>query len=155
MKITISDKSGFCFGVKNAVDTAIEKAGANTCTFGELIHNESVTKKLESLGVRIVNDVSEVKSSDTVIIRSHGVSEETERKLKETGAEVIDRTCPFVAKIHSIVSKYSLLGYKIVILGEPTHPEVIGIAGRCSGNVVVMDGKDEFESLNSLDPCVL
>jgi 4-hydroxy-3-methylbut-2-enyl diphosphate reductase len=152
MKITISDKSGFCFGVKNAVDTAIEKAGANTCTFGELIHNESVTKKLESLGVRIVNDVSEVKSSDTVIIRSHGVSEETERKLKETGAEVIDRTCPFVAKIHSIVSKYSSLGYKIIILGEPTHPEVIGIAGRCSGNVVVMDGKDKFESLNSLDP---
>lgn len=152
MKIIVSEKSGFCFGVKNAVDTAIEKAGKNTCTFGELIHNEAVISALKKKGVRVVNDVSEVLPSDTVIIRSHGVSAEIERKLKETGAEIIDRTCPFVSKIHSIVSEYSQKGYKVVILGEPSHPEVIGIAGRCVGDVVIMNGADGFESLKTLNP---
>ncbi|MBO5223066.1 MAG: 4-hydroxy-3-methylbut-2-enyl diphosphate reductase [Clostridia bacterium] len=152
MKIIVSDKSGFCFGVKNAVDTAIERAGSNTCTFGQLIHNESVIERLKAKGVRVVNDVSEITEKDTVIIRSHGVTALTEQKLRETGAEIVDRTCPFVAKIHSIVKEYSAKGYKIIILGTPSHPEVVGIAGRCEGEVVIWDGADEFESLKSLHP---
>ena len=151
MKIILSDKSGFCFGVKNAVDTAIEYSGKNTYTFGELIHNETVTNKLKSLGVGIVTDTNEIKATDTVIIRSHGVDLKTEEELKNSGATIIDRTCPFVAKIHEIVQEYSAKDYQIVVLGQSNHPEVKGIVGRCKSDVLVLDGKDEFECLKSID----
>ena len=125
MKIIVSDKSGFCFGVKNAVDTAIERAGSNTCTFGQLIHNESVIERLKAKGVRVVNDVSEITEKDTVIIRSHGVTALTEQKLRETGAEIIDRTCPFVAKIHSIAEKKKL--YLVQCLGLELSSPIFSI----------------------------
>ena len=82
MKIIVAEKSGFCFGVKNAVDTAIKHAGENTCTFGELIHNETVIKSLKDLGVKVVDNVNQISDKDTVIIRSHGVGAETLRKIR-------------------------------------------------------------------------
>ncbi len=143
--------NGFCSGVKRAVDTAKMLGGEGVYTLGELIHNERVIKEIESLGVKKVESVDEVPDGAKLIIRSHGVGRAVYDKLSARNIEVIDCTCPFVKKIHSIVEKYSSDGYTIVIVGEKSHPEVIGIAGWCDGEVVVCDSYPPEIDLKTLE----
>ena len=137
MEFIIGKNSGFCKGVSRAVATAKEISGENVYILGELIHNESVVNEILKLGTKVIDSIDEVDSG-TVIIRSHGAPKEVFEKLKSKNVKIIDCTCPFVSKIHKIVSEYSGKGYKIVILGEPEHPEVIGIAGWCSTPAIIV-----------------
>lgn len=144
MEIRVAKSAGFCFGVSRAVSLAEEKAATGRVyTFGPIIHNEFEIQRLSSMGVIPVNDVNEIKKGDRVIIRSHGVPEKTEKELAARGAEVFDATCPFVKKIHNIVSEYTEKGYTVVIFGNAGHPEVTGIAGRCRGAALTVASEDE------------
>ncbi|MGN0820078.1 MAG: bifunctional 4-hydroxy-3-methylbut-2-enyl diphosphate reductase/30S ribosomal protein S1 [Christensenellaceae bacterium] len=137
MEFIIGKYNGFCKGVSRAVDTARKICGENVYILGELIHNKDVVDSILLTGTKVINSVDEVDSG-TVIIRSHGASREIFEKLYEKNIEVVDCTCPFVKKIHNIVDDYSKRGYKIVILGEPEHPEVQGIAGWCNGQAIII-----------------
>ena len=144
MEIRVAKSAGFCFGVSRAVSLAEEKAATGRVyTFGPIIHNEFEIQRLSSMGVIPVNDVNEIKKGYRVIIRSHGVPEKTEKELAARGAEVFDATCPFVKKIHNIVSEYTEKGYTVVIFGNAGHPEVTGIAGRCRGAALTVASEDE------------
>ena len=146
MWIEIADKSGFCFGVERAIrltEEAAERFG-EVWTSGPLIHNPIVTKSLEKKGVHIADNV-ESAAGKPLVIRSHGVSAQTGIKAAELCAEVIDATCPFVAKIHKIVSETS--AEAVVVLGDRTHPEVIGIMGHAVGRVYACAGADDIEGL--------
>ena len=146
MWIEIADKSGFCFGVERAIrltEEAAERFG-EVWTSGPLIHNPIVTKSLEKKGVHIADNV-ESAAGKPLVIRSHGVSAQTGIKAAELCAEVIDATCPFVAKIHKIVSETS--AEAVVVLGDRTHPEVIGIMGHAVGRVYACAGADGIEGL--------
>ena len=145
MKILVARNAGFCFGVSNAVDTAFRTQG-KVCTLGELIHNDYVNAKLRAKGVSVINDADEYDGG-TVIIRSHGVPEDVENKLKEKGIPYIDATCPFVKKIHNLVARYHAMGYGIVIIGSAAHPEVVGINGRCGGNAYIVDCEEDVNAL--------
>lgn len=138
MKVILAKNSGFCPGVKRAVDTAKKIYGENVCILGEIIHNENVTDEIKKLGTKIVDGVDEV-DRDTVIIRSHGVGKNVYDELNDKKVKIVDCTCPFVTKIHDIVKKYHELGYRIVITGEKDHPEVVGINGWCGGDAIVID----------------
>ena len=136
MKVIVAKTAGFCFGVKRAVDTVyseIEKGG-NIYTYGPIIHNDSVVSDLEKKGVVVLDDIDDLDDIDngTIIIRSHGVSKETYDKLCASRLKVVDATCPFVKKIHNIVENDSREGKKIVVIGDPDHPEVKGIVGWCT-----------------------
>ena len=115
MKITVAKSAGFCFGVKNAVDTAYSNVGEDVCVLGELIHNPLVIDKLSALGVKCVNTPQSVDTKK-VIIRSHGAGKEVFEYFASKGIEVVDATCPFVKKIHQIVEKNHAEGKRIVIL---------------------------------------
>ena len=129
--------NGFCSGVKRAVDTAKKIGAEGVYILGELIHNENVLKEIEALGVKKIDSVDEIESG-TLVIRSHGVGKDVYDKLSlKPGVTVVDCTCPYVKKIHSIVEKYSSDGYKIIIVGEKEHPEVKGIAGWCQSEALV------------------
>jgi (E)-4-hydroxy-3-methyl-but-2-enyl pyrophosphate reductase len=148
MKIYLADKSGFCFGVKRAVNEALKtKAEYNKriYTLGPLIHNNDVVNYLKDKDIYPVEleDIDKLNSGDVIIIRSHGVPLKTKNLLVEKGIIVVDATCPFVSNIQHIVKKYYELGYKIVIVGDKSHPEVIGINGWCEDSAVVT--KDGFE----------
>ncbi len=146
MWIEIADKSGFCFGVERAIrltEEAAERFG-EVWTSGPLINNPIVTKSLEKKGVHIADNV-ESAAGKPLVIRSHGVSAQTGIKAAELCAEVIDATCPFVAKIHKIVSETS--AEAVVVLGDRTHPEVIGIMGHAVGRVYACAGADDIEGL--------
>lgn len=144
MKVILAKNSGFCMGVRRAVETAKKIYGQGVYILGEIIHNESVTDEIKRLGTKIIDSPDEVDSG-TVIIRSHGVGKDVYDKLEAKGIKIIDCTCPFVLKIHNIVKKYHAEGYRIIITGEKEHPEVVGINGWCDNSAVVID--EDYESL--------
>ena len=150
-KILVAETAGFCFGVDRAVKIVYNNLNSlsNVVTLGPIIHNQSVVSDLESKGVSVVNDVDEVKSGQTVIIRSHGVSSDVYKRLNELSVNVVDATCPFVSKIHRIVSEKSHEGYLVAIAGDRTHPEVIGISGHCESKCYVFSGIDELKAVLS------
>ena len=112
MEIILAKTAGFCFGVNRAVNIAQKTAEecSGCVTFGQIIHNNEVVKKLEEMGVYVVNTTDEVKPGNTVIIRSHGVRPEIIEEIEKKGARVIDATCPDVSKIHKIVKSESEKG---------------------------------------------
>ncbi len=146
--ITVAHSAGFCFGVKRAVDIVYKAIEENkrVYTLGPIIHNAQVTQELAQKGVGILETPEEAKPGDTVVIRSHGVSREIYDRLAATGAEVINATCPFVAKIHRIVAEHHGEETGILIAGDPRHPEVEAILGHCQNpeEVGVFENKDEM-----------
>lgn len=144
--IRVAETAGFCFGVDRAVRLA-EKAAeehGKVYTLGPLIHNSGEVMRLAGKGIHVLQSASEANEGDTVIIRSHGVPPETEAELSARGARVLDATCPFVKRIHKIVEEETAKGRRIVIIGDPAHPEVLGIKGRCEKDAVVISEEDEI-----------
>ncbi|HOQ17494.1 MAG TPA: 4-hydroxy-3-methylbut-2-enyl diphosphate reductase [Defluviitaleaceae bacterium] len=146
-EIIIAKYSGFCFGVKRAVDMTTNHKNTNgkIYTLGPLIHNKDVINRLNNQGIKIMemDEFDKLTEEDTLVIRSHGVGAEIIQKLENSGANIIDATCPFVSSIHRKVKKYSDLGYQIIIVGDKDHPEVIGINGWCDNTAIVTkDGTD-------------
>ena len=154
MKITLAETAGFCFGVKRAVDMVYElcEKGEKVCTLGPIIHNAQLVADLEQKGVRVVENVSDVKPDETLVIRSHGVPEEVMNAAENLSVITIDATCPFVAKIHKIVKEASKNGETVLIAGDPLHKEVIGIVGHASGKVFVFEDEKSLEQLLENNP---
>ena len=141
MSVTLAQSAGFCFGVSRAVELVEQaaKEGKQVATLGPIIHNRHVVEHFERMGVRVIDTPEEAVPGDTVIIRSHGVSRDVYRRLESRGVEIVDATCPFVKRIHTIVSRAEEEGRIPVIIGTPTHPEVEGIAGWCKDPRVFED----------------
>ncbi|MEF9951821.1 MAG: bifunctional 4-hydroxy-3-methylbut-2-enyl diphosphate reductase/30S ribosomal protein S1 [Clostridium sp.] len=140
MQILIAKSAGFCFGVKNAIDKVNLASVENEVkTYGPIIHNKQVVEDLSRKGVSILDNLEDAKKDLGVVIRSHGVSKSEIKTLEDKGANIIDATCPFVKNIHRIVEKKSNEGYKVVIIGDPSHPEVKGISGWCKESIIVQN----------------
>lgn len=147
MVIEIAENAGFCFGVNRAISLA-ESAAAKygeVWTLGELIHNEVAVRELNSRGIHCAQSLSEVENKP-LVIRSHGVSEETESQARQVCAEVIDATCPFVKKIHKIVSSLPESAV-LLVLGAENHPEVVGIIGRARCETFPVRNFEEIDEL--------
>ena len=154
MKVIKAKTAGFCFGVKRAVDTVYEQVekcgGKNIYTYGPIIHNEEVVKDMGQKGVTVLRSEEELDALEEgiVIIRSHGVEKRIYDKLNARGIGIVDATCPFVKKIHNIVSEQSAQGKYIVIIGNPEHPEVQGIRGWAGERVCVIQNSDDAEKFS-------
>ena len=147
MSVKIAKSAGFCFGVSRAVDL-VEKAaaeGKNVVTLGPIIHNRHVVDRFKSLGVGVIDKPEEAKPGQTVIIRSHGVARDVVNRLEAQGVRIIDATCPFVKRIHNLVSQAEQEGRLPVIIGTRSHPEVEGIAGWCS-HCRIFENAEELQS---------
>ncbi|MBE6781559.1 MAG: bifunctional 4-hydroxy-3-methylbut-2-enyl diphosphate reductase/30S ribosomal protein S1 [Ruminococcaceae bacterium] len=157
MKITLAETAGFCFGVKRAVDTVYKliDEGKKVCTLGPIIHNPQLVADLESKGVRVVEDVREVKDGEILVIRSHGVPESVMNEAEGLSVQTVDATCPFVAKIHKIVKEAATKGQPVLIAGDEKHKEVIGIIGHCDGEVHVFEDELSLENLFKENPNLL
>lgn len=151
MEIKVAKTAGFCFGVKNAVNAALNTQ-SKAVTLGEIIHNKNVVDRLAKKGINAISSLEEYVDGK-VIIRSHGVGKATIEELVKKGIEYVDATCPFVQRIHNIVDEYHIKGYKIIIIGEKNHPEVIGINGWCDESGVIIATPEEAEdALETLLP---
>jgi len=154
MEIIKAETAGFCFGVAAASDKAFklaeERVQGNIYTFGPLIHNAGVVKKLENMGVGVVEDTSDPRlEGASVIIRAHGVAPQVKKELEARGCKITDATCPFVGKIHRLVKKEYGEGKQIVIIGDPEHPEVKGINGCCDNTAYIIKETDDVKGLES------
>ena len=157
MSIKLAKHAGFCFGVKRAMDIVLDTAGDEKIyTLGPLIHNEQVVAYLESKNVFAVNSVDDIKNESIVIIRTHGVPKSYYDILEKKGCRIIDATCPFVKKIHKIVSEHHQKGVEVIIVGDGNHPEVIGINGWCDNTAKIILGPDELGAIDTKKPvCVV
>lgn len=147
-KISVAKTAGFCFGVDNAVKIVYNKLNSrhNVATLGPIIHNPNVVADLEQKGVKAI-DITQAQKGQTVVIRSHGVGRAVYDELEAAGAEIVDATCPFVSRIHKLVSGHSKNGGAVLIAGDPSHPEVEGIMGHCEGDVYTFGSKGELEAV--------
>ena len=146
MSVTLAKNAGFCFGVSRAVELVEQAAGEgkSVLTLGPIIHNRHVVRKFEALGVKVISDPAEATAGSTVVIRSHGVTKAVMQALECRCVQVVDATCPFVKRIHSIVEKADAEGVLPVIIGTRSHPEVEGIAGWCS-RCLVFESPEELQ----------
>ena len=151
MGIEIARHAGFCMGVRRAVDRTLEAAesGEEIVTFGEVVHNPQVIEKLEAMGVYAIHSCGQA-AGKTVIIRSHGVAPDITRQLEQTARQVIDLTCPFVARLHDVVSHYSADGSPVILIGQSDHPEVVGTIGCARGPCYTIYTPGEAEQLPPL-----
>jgi 4-hydroxy-3-methylbut-2-enyl diphosphate reductase len=148
MEIILAKQAGFCFGVKRATQMAFEAAdkGEETFTLGPIIHSPQVVQKLETMGVKVLKELSDMEQG-TIIIRSHGVTSAELEQAVEKELNIIDATCPFVKKAQDHVSSLSQAGYDVVVVGDADHPEVQGIVSYAKGRVFVVGSGDEAAKL--------
>ncbi|MDD6247180.1 MAG: bifunctional 4-hydroxy-3-methylbut-2-enyl diphosphate reductase/30S ribosomal protein S1 [Firmicutes bacterium] len=138
MRVILAKSAGFCYGVERAVKLAKETARARggCVMLGDIIHNTAVVEELASVGVRKVSQSSEAAPGDVVLIRSHGESREILRSLEERGVCCVNATCPNVVRTQRLVEEAGREGRQVIIIGDPGHPEVRGIASWCEGALV-------------------
>ncbi len=162
MKIEIDPKSGFCFGVVRAIGEA-ERAlegGGEVYSLGDIVHNRIEVQRLESLGLRsIERDALAASNWSRVLIRAHGEPPTTYSHAEALGLEIIDATCPVVAKLQSHVKRayasMSEIGGQVVLLGKRGHAEVVGLTGQVNDDVVVIEGVEDLRLVDFRRPIYL
>lgn len=147
-EIKLAKTAGFCFGVDRAVNLVYKlvEDGEKVCTLGPIIHNQQLVEDLKSKGVNDISSPDECKSGYKIVIRTHGIEKETLDYIKSKNLEYIDATCPFVLKIHRIVSKAEP-GTVTLIAGDSEHPEVKGIRSFCVGRAYVFKNREELSEI--------
>ncbi|GHT65081.1 4-hydroxy-3-methylbut-2-enyl diphosphate reductase [Endomicrobiia bacterium] len=149
LKIKIAKNSGFCFGVKRAIDL-VEKATREkprVYTLGPIIHNPQEVERLEKQGIKILKDSKRIKEG-SIVLRTHGIPFELHRKLEANKTiNIIDATCPFVKRAQNIVKQLSAdvksEDEKIILVGEKVHPEVVALVSYGSDMCVVIENSKE------------
>lgn len=164
MKITVAKSAGFCFGVNRAIEMvcALLDGGKNVYTLGPIIHNPQTLAQLAARGVKIVESPDDAPQDSTIVIRSHGIPKVIFDQILARKLDYVDATCPFVSKIHEIVSKASSEGRVVLIAGDAAHPEVEGIKGHCTGASFVFKDAAELQRIiddiltdKNISPCVV
>jgi 4-hydroxy-3-methylbut-2-enyl diphosphate reductase len=152
MRVLLADEFGFCFGVERAVEM-VEKAigeGDTVRALGPLIHNTQEMERLGREGVTTISDPVEIQHSETAVIRAHGVTPEVQRDLEERAAKVVDATCPFVTRVQKLAARAAAQDRHVVVIGDPTHPEMIGVKGYAPEHAFVVRDAEEVMALPRL-----
>lgn len=147
MKVVVAKHAGVCYGVRRALELAHKATedSKSVHSLGPLIHNPQAVEELREAGVRVASGVEDIDEG-TLIIRSHGVPPQVIQEAKERGLEVVDATCPHVSKAQQAASELAEEGYTVVIVGEPDHPEIIGIKAHAGDKALVISSVDEVPS---------
>jgi len=152
LKVILARTAGFCMGVKRAMELvlqAINRKSGNIYTYGPLIHNPQVLELLEERGIGILKNATP-DSGSVVVIRAHGIPPQELELLKAAGCQIIDATCPKVAKVHAILRRWAQRGYDAIIVGDVDHPEVLGLMGYTEGRGRVVVTSDDVARLPEL-----
>lgn len=138
-KIVLARSAGQCFGVKRAFNIAMEAAssGDPVLMLGDIVHNEHVVKRIDSAGVKVVGRLDAEGERGTLLVRAHGAAPDVYRKAREAGFKLLDATCPLVHEIHQVAREMSAAGYRVIVIGDHGHDEVIGIAGQVEDAIVL------------------
>ncbi|MDQ6785281.1 MAG: 4-hydroxy-3-methylbut-2-enyl diphosphate reductase [Acidobacteriota bacterium] len=152
MKVLLADEYGFCFGVERAVEMVEESLdeGDTVRALGPLIHNDQEMSRLAKQGVATISEPVQIKRGETAVIRAHGVTPQVEQELREKASKVVDATCPFVTKVQKLASRAAAQDRHVVIVGNPEHPEMIGVLGYAPEHSFVVQNSSEVANLPRL-----
>ncbi|HMQ02321.1 MAG TPA: 4-hydroxy-3-methylbut-2-enyl diphosphate reductase [Pyrinomonadaceae bacterium] len=153
MQVLLADEYGFCFGVERAVEMveAAVDEGDTVRSLGPLIHNEQEMHRLSSFGVATINEPVQIRRGETAVIRAHGVTPDVQRELEEKASKVVDATCPFVTRVQRLASRAAAEGRHVVVVGNPEHPEMIGVKGYAPDHAFIVRDESELEGLPKLN----
>ena len=147
MNVTVAKTAGFCFGVRRALELTEESAAKQpTCTLGELIHNRQVVQELARQGVPVIETPEDAPAGIAVVLRSHGVPPAVYDTLQRQGNPIVDATCPFVERLHTIAAEVPPHGV-LLLAGQRLHPEVQGILGYCRGRAFPFSTQEELAEI--------
>ncbi len=151
MKLIIAKDSGYCFGVRDAVDLAYKTAeeSGDVYMLGNIVHNENVVKDLEIVGAKVVRSLDQVPNGKPLLFRAHGTAVDVWNEAKDKGMNITDATCPLVKEIHNEVKALALEGRRIIIIGDHGHDEVIGIASQVKKSIIV-SSPEEAQNLRKM-----
>ncbi|RFT15136.1 MAG: 4-hydroxy-3-methylbut-2-enyl diphosphate reductase [Candidatus Saccharicenans subterraneus] len=150
MEIIVARNSGFCYGVRRALQLARktgQKSRQRIFSWGEIIHNPEVITSLQKDGILVADSLSQLKPGDTVLIRSHGISPAVYRALRKKKVRLVDATCPIVKKIQQTVDRLSRQSGEIIIVGNKNHPEIQGLLGYSRGKARVVENEEQARAL--------
>lgn len=149
MHITIVEEAGFCFGVRRALEMADEaiRNAALSATLGPLIHNPQVVEDLQAQGVRVVEQVADMRPDETLMVRTHGCSPDVYELAREHGIRLLDATCPFVSRAQREAQRLCDEGLQVFILGEPEHPEARSIREHTGGRATIVETPADTDGL--------
>lgn len=152
MEVLLADEYGFCFGVERAVDMVEEalSEGDTVRTLGPLIHNEQEMNRLGTHGVTTISEPVQIKRGETAVIRAHGVTPEVQRELEERASKVVDATCPFVTRVQKLAARAAAENRHVIVVGNPDHPEMIGVKGYAPDHAFVIKDETEVTDLPQL-----
>ncbi len=152
MQVLIADEYGFCFGVERAVEMVEEAVseGDTVRTLGPLIHNAQEMARLATHGVTTISAPVQIQRGETAVIRAHGVTPQIEAELRQKASKVVDATCPFVTKVQKLASRAAAQNRHVVIVGNPEHPEMIGVLGYAPEHSFIVSSPEEVAKLPRL-----
>ena len=152
MQVLIADEYGFCFGVERAVEMVEEalQEGDTVRTLGPLIHNDQEMERLATHGVSTISAPVQIQRGETAVIRAHGVTPQIEAELREKASKVVDATCPFVTKVQKLASRAAAQDRHVVVVGNPDHPEMIGVFGYAPEHSFIVRDVEEVAALPRL-----
>ncbi len=152
MQVLLADEYGFCFGVERAVDMVEEalEHGDTVRSLGPLIHNEQEMQRLGQHGVTTISDPVQIRRGETAVIRAHGVTPDVQRELEEKASKVVDATCPFVTRVQKLAARAAAADRHVVVVGNPDHPEMIGVKGYAPDHAFVIRDETEVAGLPML-----
>ncbi len=152
MQVLLADEYGFCFGVERAVEMVEEAiaAGDTVRSLGPLIHNEQEMQRLAYGGVTTISQPVEIGRGETAVIRAHGVTPEVQEELEQKASKVVDATCPFVTRVQKLAARAAAADRHVVVVGNPDHPEMIGVKGYAPDHAFVIRDETEVATLPRL-----
>lgn len=153
MKVLLADEYGFCFGVERAVEMVEEalSEGDTVRALGPLIHNDQEMERLAKQGVATISQPVQIQRGETAVIRAHGVTPQVEAELRQKASKVVDATCPFVTKVQKLASRAASQDRHVVVVGNPDHPEMIGVFGYAPEHTFVISDVAEVAGLPRLN----
>src|SRR5947209_4226828 len=152
MQVLLADEYGCCFGVERAVEMVEEAVseGATVRSLGPLIHNEQEMDRLASYGVATISDPVQIRRGETAVIRAHGVTPDVQHELEQKATKVVDATCPFVTRVQRLAGRAAAADRHVIVVGNPEHPEMIGVKGYAPEHAFVIRDETEVASLPRL-----
>lgn len=152
MQVLLADEYGFCFGVERAVEMVEEALGEGDTvrSLGPLIHNEQEMERLGTHGVTTINDPVQIQRGETAVIRAHGVTPQVQQELEEKASKVVDATCPFVTRVQKLAARAADQDRHVIVVGNPEHPEMIGVKGYAPEHAFVINDASEVADLPQL-----
>jgi len=152
MNVLLADEYGFCFGVERAVEMVEEavSAGETVRSLGPLIHNKQEMQRLAHEGVTAISEPVQIRRGETAVIRAHGVTPSVQKELEEKASKVVDATCPFVTRVQRLAARAAANDRHVVVVGDPNHPEMIGVKGYAPDHAFVIRDETEVPQLPRL-----